>query len=81
MILSNNMKKLGKMKITTNILMIAPRAIKEHRDAIMSTLEIKPTPKVAAKNPNALTTIEGMEVYNAICTASFLVLPSKRSRL
>ena len=39
----------GRMKITTNILMIAPRAIRIHRELIISILEYMPTPKVAAK--------------------------------
>ena len=39
----------GRMKITTNILRIAPRAIRIHRELIISILEYMPKPKVAAK--------------------------------
>lgn len=55
---SNNMNIDGRMKITTIILMIAPRAIKEHRELIISMFEYIPTPKVAAKKLSALTIMD-----------------------
>ena len=44
-------KNDGSTNITTIILTIAPLAISEQREPIISTLEIRPTPNVAAKNP------------------------------
>lgn len=63
----------GRMKITTNILMIAPRAIRIHRELIISILEYMPTPKVAAKKLSALTMIDWMELRSAVAIASFLI--------
>ena len=63
----------GRMKITTNILMIAPRAIRIHRELIISILEYMPTPKVAAKKLSALTMIDWMELRSAVAIASFLL--------
>ena len=63
------------------MLMIAPRAIRTHSELIMSIVEYRPTPKVAAKNESALTKIDFDEVKSAIRTASYLLLPfSLRSR-
>lgn len=49
------------MKITTNILIIAPLAIREHRELIISIFEYIPTPNVAAKKLKALTIMDCME--------------------
>ena len=64
----------GRMKITTNILMIAPRA-RIQRELIISILEYMPTPKVAAKKLSALTMIDWMELRSAVAIASFLSAP------
>ena len=50
----------GRTKITVTILIRAPLAISVHRELIMSMLEYSPTPKVAAKKDNALTTMDFM---------------------
>ena len=50
---SNTMNMLGRIKITTIILMIAPRAISIHNEPIISMLEYNPTPNVAAKKLSA----------------------------
>lgn len=55
---SNTMNMLGRIKITTIILMIAPRAISIHNEPIISMLEYNPTPNVAAKKLSALTMID-----------------------
>ena len=81
MSLSNNTNNDGSINITTNILMIAPRAMSIHNDEIISTLAIIPTPKVAAKNPRALTIIDGIDVPSAIDMASFLLSPAALSLL
>ena len=65
----------GRMKITTNILMIAPRAIRIHRELIISILEYMPTPKVAAKKLSALTMIDCAENLCAVVIASNLPAP------
>ena len=52
--LSNIIYIVGRIKITTNILIIAPRDINEQSELIMSIVEYNPTPKVAAKKLNAL---------------------------
>ena len=46
------------MKITLNILIIAPLAINVQSELIISILEYSPTPKVAAKKVRALTTMD-----------------------
>ena len=56
----------GRIKITVNILIIAPRAIRLQRAEIISMSEYSPTPNVAAKNPSADTITELMEVESAI---------------
>ena len=60
------MNIFGKIKITVNILITAPLAIRLHKDPMISTSEYKPTPNVAAKKPTALTMMEGMDVESAI---------------
>ena len=76
MILSNSMNIDGSMNITTSILTIAPRAIRSQSELMISISEYIPTPNVAAKNPSALTIIDGIDVECAIFTASCLLLPS-----
>ena len=71
----------GSINTTTNILMIAPRAISVQSEAIISTLAIIPTPNVAANNPCALTIIDGIVVPSAFYIASFLELPAALSLL
>ena len=66
MSLSHNTNNDGSMKITTNILIIAPRAISVQSEPIISTEAIHPTPNVAAKKPSALTIIDGIDVERAI---------------
>ena len=63
------------MNITTNILIIAPRAINVHNEPIISTDAMQPTPNVAAKKPSALTIIDGIDAASAVCIASFLASP------
>ena len=75
MSLSHNTNNDGSMKITTNILIIAPRAISVQSEPIISTEAIHPTPNVAAKKPSALTIIDGIDVERAIWIASFLAYP------
>ena len=75
MSLSHNTNNDGSMKITTNILIIAPRAISVQSEPIISTEAIHPTPNVAAKKPSALTIIYGIDVERAIWIASFLAYP------
>lgn len=65
----------GSMKITTNILMIAPLAISEQREAIMSTFEYRPTPNVAAKKLNALTITDCIDAPKADVIASCFSTP------
>ena len=69
----------GKIKITLNILTIAPLAINVQSELIISMLEYKPTPKVAAKNVKALTTMDFALVWQAIATASLFPAPASRS--
>ena len=54
------------MNITTNILIIAPRAINVHNEPIISTDAMQPTPNVAAKKPSALTIIDGIDAASAV---------------
>ena len=56
--LSNIINIEGRMKITLNILIIAPLAINVQSELIISILEYSPTPKVAAKKVRALTTMD-----------------------
>lgn len=60
--LSNSINIDGKIKITVNMLIIAPRDINIQRDEIISIFEYNPTPTVAAKNPKALTIIDFIDV-------------------
>jgi hypothetical protein len=69
----------GSIKTTANVLMSAPRAISEHIELIISIFEYSETPNVAAKSPNALATIDGTELVNAIFADSYLFNPSERS--
>ena len=70
-----------KTKITTNMLMIAPRPIRVQRAEIISISEYSPTPKVAAKNPSAETIIDVTDDVSAIRIASFFSFPLHRSFL
>ena len=79
--LSSSINIAGNTKITHNILTMAPRAIRLHIELIISISEYTATPKVAAKKPNALTIIDGIDVSNAVVTEFFLSFPSERSRL
>ena len=63
------------MQITQTILIIAPLDINVHREPIISILEYTPTPNVAPKKHNPLTTIEPIELSSAFETASFLFCP------
>ncbi|MCL0202072.1 hypothetical protein M2T62_30415, partial [Klebsiella pneumoniae] len=71
----------GNMKITDTILISAPLAISVQRELIISMFEYNPTPKVAAKKDNALTTIDFTLLWHAIVTASLFSTPSYRSFL
>ena len=73
--LSNIIKILGTINITTNILIIAPLAINLHKEPIISIVDTIPTPNVAPKKHIPLTTIELTEFSNALLTASNLSLP------
>ena len=64
------------MRITVNILIIAPRAIIVQRVLMMPIFEYIATPIVAVKNPSALTIIDGIEAAAAVLTASRLSSPS-----
>ena len=61
--------------------MTAPLASSMHNALIMSMLEYRPTPKVAAKKLSALTATDCMEPLTAAVTASFFYAPRLRSRL
>ena len=65
----------GRINATTNKLMIAPLASSVHKELIISILEYKPTPKVAAKKLNALTKIDCKELFSAVAIADFLSAP------
>ena len=69
--LSNTIKNDGNTAITTTILTIAPLAIKLHSEPIISIFEYAPTPNVAPKKHNPLTTIEPIDSFKASPTASF----------
>ena len=73
--LSNAMNMDGRTKITTSILISAPLAIKLHKELIISMFEYRPTPKVAAKNPKALTKTDWMDLDKASVTASLFSIP------
>ena len=81
MSLSKHINSEGKMRMTQAMEMSAPRDIKIHRDEMMSTLEYKPTPKVAAKKPRAETMTDGIAKARALVMAVFLSAPPKRSDL
>ena len=73
--LSNIIRSDGTTVITTIILIIAPLEISVQSDPIISILETTPTPIVAAKKHNPLTTIEVTELSNAIFIESSLLVP------
>ena len=75
MILSNTINMEGKMKITDTILISAPRAIRVHNELIISMLEYHPTQKDAAKQDNALTTMDLTLLWQATVTASRFSIP------
>ena len=60
---------------TFALLIIAPLAISEQRELIMSISEYSPTPKVAAKKQNALIIMELIDVESAVVTASCFAFP------
>ena len=64
------------MRITAAMLISAPRAIRVHRELIISILEYKPTPKVAAKKDSALTIMDFMLLWQASATAVIFSTPS-----
>ena len=66
----------GSTRSTTHILISAPLAIRLQSDAIMSMLDISPTPNVAEKKLRALTITDFMLVDKAILVASFLSCPA-----
>ena len=55
--------------------MIAPLAMREQRELIISIFEYIPTPKVAAKKLNALTMIDWIDPSSAVVIASFFSAP------
>ena len=61
--------------------MIAPLAMREHKELIISILEYTPTPNVAAKKLNALTIIDWIEPSSAVVIDSFLSAPLERALL
>lgn len=69
------------MNITANMLTMAPLAISAQRELIISISEYNDTPKVDAKNPTALVTIDGSDVDMDVIRESSELLPSSRSRL
>ena len=73
---SNIIYMAGSTSSTTLMLINAPLAIRLHSDAIMSMLDISPTPKVAEKKLRALTMTDFMLVDRAILVASFLSCPA-----
>ena len=81
MILSKIINIAGSIKATTRKLMIAPLASSTHRELIISMLEYKPTPKVAAKKLSALTNTDWMEPSSADATASRFDAPPYRAFL
>ena len=81
MTLSKSTSMDGSTNITTRQLTMAPRAMKNVMELIISILEYIETPMVAAKNPNALTQMEAMDFECAILMASFGIKPALRSRL
>ena len=76
--LSQSSKSAGSIKITINILTIAPRAISLHIELIMSISLYMATPNVAANNPIPETIIEGIEAASAVRIEIFLSFPSIR---
>ena len=75
-ILSNTIKNAGKTVSTVTMLMIAPLAIKLHKEPIISIFEYIPTPNVAPKKHNALTIIDWIDVSKASSIAWCLSFPS-----
>ena len=71
----------GSINSITNILIIAPLAIKEQSELIISSLDIIPTPIVELKNENPLVTIERPHFCIAILIASYLSYPFASSSL
>ena len=69
MILSKHTISAGRMNITTSMLTAAPLAIKKTMELMMSIFEYTDTPKVAAKNPIALTQTDGIVFECATMTA------------
>ena len=67
------------MNMTVTMEIRAPRAIRVHRELIMSISEYSPTPKVAAKKLKAETRMEEMDDAWAISTDSFRSFPDARS--
>ena len=53
------------------MLMIAPRAISEQSELIISIFEYNPTPNVAAKKLSALTITDCIELRSAVTASSF----------
>ncbi len=62
---SSSIRNAGRTNSTTATEHSAPRAIRLHIDEIMSMLEYRPTPKVAAKKPRPLTSIDCAEEATA----------------
>lgn len=65
--------------MTDSILMMAPRAIRLHMEPIISISEYRPTPKVAAKKPRALTVMEGMDAGQGRPDGLMLIPAPERS--
>ena len=74
--LSNIIKNAGNTIITVTIEISAPLDINVHKEPIISIFEYAPTPNVAPKKHNPLTTIEEIDVDNASFIASCFVLLS-----
>ena len=70
LVLTTNLPKIsnipGNTNKITNILIIAPLAIRVHNELIISISDTIPTPAVAAKNVNALVTIDLDELLSAV---------------
>ena len=69
----------GRTQITMTILTIAPRASNVQIELIISILEYRHTPNVAAKKHRPLVTIDLILVLCAIAIASFLFAQFRRS--
>lgn len=79
--LSNTMSMAGRMRRTDSQLTIAPLHMRPHIELMISIPEYTDTPKVAAKNPIALTVIDGADMLQATLTASRAVRPESLSFL